>query len=53
MSAMRCHYCRADAAYAAESNGLRVGLCDDHLQIFVQTCVEEDLSTALDALAEG
>ena len=28
---MRCQYCTAEAAYAAESGGIRVGLCERHL----------------------
>lgn len=29
---MRCHWCERRAAYAAESGGVRVGLCSVHLQ---------------------
>lgn len=50
---MRCHYCDAEAAYAADSDDVRVGLCQAHLQTFVTTCAEEDLATALDALADA
>ena len=28
---MKCHYCDLDAIYAAESDGVRVGLCEHHL----------------------
>lgn len=48
---MRCHYCDAGAAYAAESSGVKVGLCEEHLREFVSTCAEDDLSTAIDALS--
>jgi hypothetical protein len=29
---MRCHYCVRDAAFTAEKDGLRVGLCKDHFR---------------------
>lgn len=29
---MQCHYCGRAAAYAAESNGISVGLCEHHLE---------------------
>jgi len=29
---MRCHYCEAAAAFAAEKDGLKVGLCTEHFQ---------------------
>jgi hypothetical protein len=29
---MRCHYCDAEAAFAAEKDGLKVGLCTDHFR---------------------
>lgn len=50
---MRCHHCDAKAAYAADSDGIRVGLCEDHLQIFVATCADADLPTAIQELAEA
>ena len=29
---MRCHYCDRDAAFTAEKDGLRVGLCKRHFR---------------------
>jgi len=29
---MHCHYCDREAAFAAESDGLRVGLCEEHFR---------------------
>ncbi|WP_165857800.1 DUF6757 family protein [Halonotius pteroides] len=29
---MRCHYCEEAAAFAAEKDGLKVGLCTEHFQ---------------------
>lgn len=50
LKSMRCHYCDAEAAYAPESHGIRVGLCDLHLKVFVSTCSEQDLPAALGEL---
>lgn len=43
---MRCHYCDAEAAYAPEYDGIRVGLCERHLKEFV----ESDFPSTLDGL---
>ncbi|WP_202614506.1 DUF6757 family protein [Halostella litorea] len=29
---MHCHYCDREAAFAAESDGVRVGLCEEHFR---------------------
>ncbi|MEZ3116411.1 DUF6757 family protein [Halobaculum sp. MBLA0147] len=39
---MQCHYCDEDAAYAAESDGLRVGLCEDHFRERVEELAEDE-----------
>lgn len=47
---MRCHYCDRTAAYAPESQGVKVGLCPEHLHDFMSTCAEADLPTALETM---
>ncbi len=47
---MRCHYCDAEAAYAADSDGVRVGLCEEHLREFVATCADANLVEAHERL---
>jgi len=37
MSCMKCHYCDRDAAYAAEKDGLKVGLCERHFRTQVES----------------
>ena len=32
---MQCHECGATAAYAPESGGIQVGLCERHLRLYV------------------
>jgi hypothetical protein len=29
---MKCHYCDSEAAYAAEKDGVKVGLCERHFR---------------------
>jgi len=29
---MRCHYCESSAAFTAEKDGIRVGLCEAHFR---------------------
>lgn len=29
---MRCHYCESPAAFTAEKDGIRVGLCKPHFR---------------------
>lgn len=47
--AMKCHYCDREAAFAAESDGVRVGLCEDHFRDRLETLSESD---ALEELQE-
>ncbi|MFB6235166.1 MAG: DUF6757 family protein [Halopenitus sp.] len=43
---MQCHYCDREAAYEAESDGVTVGLCDEHFQERVEELAEsEELAT--------
>ncbi len=46
---MRCHYCDREAAFAAESEGLTVGLCEEHFRERLQELADAD---GLDALKE-
>lgn len=46
---MQCHYCEAPAAYAAESEGVKVGLCEDHFQDRLEELAEAD---SLEAIRE-
>ena len=39
---MQCHYCERDAAYAAESEGIRVGLCEEHFRERVEELAESE-----------
>jgi hypothetical protein len=44
---MRCHYCDREAAYAAEKDGVKVGLCDQHFHERLETLAESDELSAL------
>jgi hypothetical protein len=46
---MQCHYCEASATYAAESDGIKVGLCDEHFRERLEELAEAD---ALDRIRE-
>ena len=51
---MRCHYCDRDADYVAESEGVRVGLCDRHVRERVRELADEGAVAALrDVLEES
>ncbi|QZA87606.1 hypothetical protein K0C01_07245 [Salinarchaeum sp. IM2453] len=39
---MQCHYCDDDAVYAAESDGIKVGLCEQHFQERLEELAESD-----------
>lgn len=39
---MQCHYCERDAAYAAEKDGIKVGLCEEHFQEQMERLAESD-----------
>ncbi|SNZ12251.1 hypothetical protein SAMN06269185_1573 [Natronoarchaeum philippinense] len=46
---MQCHYCDDDATVAAESDGIKVGLCEAHFQERLEELAESD---ALEDLRE-
>lgn len=46
---MQCHYCESSAAYAAESDGISVGLCEEHFQERLEELAE---SEALESIRE-
>lgn len=39
---MNCHYCNRTAAYAAEKDGIKVGLCEDHFRERVEELAESE-----------
>jgi len=39
---MRCHYCDREAAFAAEHEGVRVGLCEEHFQEQLEALTDAD-----------
>nr|WP_141462595.1 DUF6757 family protein [Salinadaptatus halalkaliphilus] len=41
-ASMNCHYCDREAAFAAESEGLKVGLCEEHFRERLQELAEAD-----------
>ncbi len=49
---MRCHYCDQDAAFTAEKDGVRVGLCKGHFRSRFQELADsetfDDLREELD-----
>ncbi|WP_290816568.1 DUF6757 family protein [Halovivax sp.] len=46
---MNCHYCDDPAAFAAESEGVKVGLCEAHFRERLEELAEAD---GLEALKE-
>jgi len=44
---MHCHYCDREAAYAAEKDGVKVGLCEDHFQERMESLAESEELAAL------
>ncbi|MFC7172415.1 DUF6757 family protein [Haloplanus litoreus] len=44
---MNCHYCDREAAYAAEKEGIRVGLCENHFRERLEELAESDDLAAL------
>lgn len=43
---MQCHYCDREAAYAAEKEAVRVGLCEAHFRERVEELADsEELQT--------
>ncbi len=39
---MNCHYCDRDAAFAADSEGIKVGLCENHFRERLQELADAD-----------
>ena len=39
---MNCHYCDHAASFAAESEGVKVGLCETHFRERLQELAEAD-----------
>lgn len=39
---MRCHYCERDAAVSAETDGVRVGLCEEHFHERMEELAESE-----------
>ena len=44
---MLCHYCDRKAAYAAEKDGVKVGLCERHFRERVEELAESEELAAL------
>jgi hypothetical protein len=44
---MKCHYCNREAAFAAESDGIKVGLCEQHFRERLEELAEADELKAL------
>jgi len=44
---MQCHYCEREAAYAAEKDAIKVGLCERHFRERVEKLAESDELAAL------
>ncbi|MFB6130784.1 MAG: DUF6757 family protein [Salinigranum sp.] len=39
---MYCHYCDREAAYAAEKDGVKVGLCERHFRERIEELAESE-----------
>lgn len=44
---MQCHYCDGEAAYAAEKDGVRVGLCERHFRERIEELAESEELAAI------
>ncbi|ELZ77041.1 MULTISPECIES: DUF6757 family protein [Haloferax] len=44
---MQCHYCDREAAYAAEKDSIKVGLCERHFRKRVEELAESEELAAL------
>ncbi|WP_433626433.1 DUF6757 family protein [Halomicrococcus sp. NG-SE-24] len=44
---MQCHYCDRDATFAPESDGIRVGLCDEHFREQFEELAETEAMESL------
>ncbi len=45
---MRCHYCEREAAFAAEKDGLKVGLCTEHFRERIEELTDSAELAALE-----
>lgn len=45
---MRCHYCAREADVAASSDGVSVGLCEEHFQERLEVLAEAEPLAELD-----
>jgi hypothetical protein len=45
--AMKCHYCERDAVYAAEKDGIKVGLCEGHFKEQMESLSEDERLASL------
>lgn len=50
---MKCHYCERDAAFAPESDDVRVGLCPEHLQEKMEEMGAETAEELQEALGQA
>ena len=39
---MNCHYCDREAAYAAQKDGVKVGLCERHFRERIEELAESE-----------
>lgn len=44
---MQCHYCGDEAAFAAETEGVKVGLCEAHFRERLEELADADELKAL------
>lgn len=44
---MHCHYCDREAAYAAEKEGMKVGLCESHFRERIEELADSEELAAL------
>ena len=44
---MQCHYCDEEAAFAAESDGIKVGLCEEHFRERLEELADSDALKAV------
>jgi hypothetical protein len=44
---MYCHYCDREAAYAAEKDGIKVGLCEEHFRERIEELADSEGLAAL------
>ncbi|WP_199174741.1 DUF6757 family protein [Halegenticoccus soli] len=44
---MYCHYCDREATYAAEKDGIKVGLCEVHFRERLEELADSDELAAL------